>query len=83
MVAGHCKKRIARKGNQSDPVTPQFLDQVAHPPFGLLQAVGLDILRQHALRGVERNDDAQSALLYLFPLEAPLRTGQRDDAQRQ
>ena len=52
------------------------------PPLCLLQSIGFNILRQHAFRGIERHDNTQSALADLFHAEAPLRTGQCQNGQR-
>ena len=68
--------------DQPDPVAVEFLDQVAHRQLGPRQAVRFHVLRQHAPRGVDREEQVDSLPVGLLPVEAELRAGQRDAQAR-
>ena len=69
----------ARKGHQSESVGFGSLHQIERGQLGARQAIRRNILRQHALRGVNGDHDVQAALLDLLPVEAPLRARQCQD----
>ena len=69
----------AGEGDQAEAVGLGALHQVQRGQLGARQAVGRDVLRQHALRGVNGDDDVQPALLDFLPVKAPLRPRQRQD----
>ena len=69
----------AGEGHQAEPVGLGPLHQIQRGQFGARQPVGRDVLRQHALGGVDGHDDVQSALLDFLPVKAPLRPRQRQN----
>ena len=58
-----------------------LLQQVERGELGAGEAVGGDILSEHALGSVNGHDDVQSTLPGFLPGEPPLRPRQRDDEQ--
>ena len=73
------QERAARKGDEPEAVRLRALHQVQRGQLGPRQAVGRDVLRQHAFRGVYGNHDVQPTLLDFLPIKAPLRPRQRQD----
>ena len=73
------EERAARERYQPQPVGPRALHQFERGQLRPRQTVGGNVLRQHALRSVDGDDDVQPALLHLLPVKAPLRSRQRQD----
>jgi len=67
----------AREGDQAQAVGPGALHQIERGEFGPGEAVGRDVRRQHAFRGINRHHDVQPAQLDFLPVESPLRPRQR------
>ena len=70
------QESAAGKGHQAEAIRAGPLHEVEGGKFGACQAVGCNVLRQHALRGVYGNHDVQTALLDFLPVIAPLRPRQ-------
>ena len=75
------QERVAREGHQPDPIALELRHQVANGQLGARQAVRLQIRRQHALRGVEREQQVDAAAVGLLPANAPLGARQRHAAE--
>ena len=72
----------AGERHQSEPVSAfraHRPDQLAHHALGVLQAIGRDILGEHAERGIEHDHQVAPAARHVLFGLAPLRLHQCDD----
>ncbi len=67
------------EGDQPQPVPVEPVGQIVDRHPGPGQPVGLHVLGQHALRGVDREEDIDAPLLRLLPEITGLGPGQRDE----
>lgn len=73
------QKGGAGEGDEAEAVGAGELHEVEGGEFGALEAVGFEVFGEHAARGVDGDEDVEAALAGLFPAEAPLRPGERED----
>ena len=72
---GALKKGAAGEGDEADAVPLKLVHKVLNRELGPDEPVGLDILREHAARGVEGEDNVDPPAMALGPGVAPLRAG--------
>ena len=66
---------VAGEGDEADAVAVELIEEVSDAPFGLLEAVGFEVGGEHAVGGVEGDEDVEGALANGFPFVSPLGAG--------
>jgi len=69
----------AGKCHQSKAITPGQPHQIKGGQFRLFQPIRGHVLRQHAARSVDGDNDVEPSLFGFLPGKTPLRPGQRDE----
>jgi hypothetical protein len=73
---GRIGQGFAREGDQPHAVARQAIHQALELALGPLQARGIDVLGQHRLGEIERDDDVDPALLFQARAPSCLRSRQ-------
>ena len=73
----------AGEGHQPDPVAFQEAHQILREKFRPREAVGSDVGRQHAARGINRHDDVAALLFHLLLGKTVAGLGERDEGERE
>ena len=73
------KVGVSGEGNESDTITRHQRQQILCSERGAGEAIGREVVGQHAAGGVDRDDDIPSALGPLDFFLAPARLGEGDD----
>ncbi len=76
-VSGHWRKAVPGEGDEADAVAAELRQEVLDRELRAREPVRLDVGREHAPRGVDRDDQVDALALDLLPAEAPHRTGER------
>src|SRR5262245_23608653 len=76
------QKRTAGERNQTDAIAVEFRDEISDGELCAREAVRLHILRQHALRSVDREKKFESFPMRLLKFEAGLWPRERDEDER-
>ena len=74
----HLKESRTGESHQSNPIRSRKTTEVERSELCFGQPIGGDILRQHAARGVDRNDNVQSPLFDLLIAKSPLGSAQSE-----
>ncbi len=75
------QERASRKGDQSDAVSLEPVDEVFDRQFRPDEAVGFDIVRKHGPRTVEGEDQIDAPAAAFGPGMSPLRAGEGEKKQ--
>src|SRR5438105_7440616 len=76
------QKRAAGKGNQTNAIAVELRDEIRDREFRTREPIRLHILREHALRGVDREKKFESFAMRLLKFKTGLRTSERDENER-
>ena len=73
------QKRTAGKRDQTDAIAVEFADEISDGELCAREPIRLHILRQHALRSVDREKEFESFPMCLLKFEAGLWSRERDE----
>src|SRR5207237_5896135 len=68
----------AGEGDEAGAVAPELRQQVLDGELRAAEAVRLHVAREHAARGVERDDEIDALAVHLLPAEAPHGSPERE-----
>ena len=76
---GRLEEGAAGKGDQADAIALQLVDQILRREFDPLETIRLHVVREHAARNVDREEQVESLAFHLVVGVAPARSRQANE----